>query len=635
MLQTTLNKPLIKEAKFPKMPARLKYCCICASSGHYADTCKKSNDMRGRWSAPWNVHISSYRPLLFAPKDKKIEKTKYTILSSDLNEYTFNFGNDVQMQGHGFYARFRRAVKLNNLNQSTSSENDVVFVNETNLRSATGPTIEIDDDIDYDMAGLEDVSASEDFSENGSQDDSFMTIDNIQDETEHDDNNDDKDEETMENSASNEIASKTDAEKDAEIKLLDDKIQTLDELREKMLSYKPNAELEDTTFENIDFDTNNENSATTSKQKDNVSTSSGPLPDFISLTNDQPDRFQPTRSPSPISADSTTNANEKNDATIHLTPQHCKHLLSNKGREMLRDSETKYNVSVRLEWRQFGNVLIVNGIASDQQKFHEILKQFFESIEKAKKTSGVQLPKNRMALINFVRNQLTILDSPLCNVNKLCDVQSTLHRIRTIEQNPSKSNIKKITNLRKHLNMVLFGRYGLGDGNHHLDELQECLRSINQDTSPQVSMEMRQRMSEHIDYIFSGNEHTNYADIVDTYNQLKRDKALPPLNLDRKLLGLKINVYHTSDGNNSNNTPMRKNSFSKQPPPLLKNQMESTAQKNSNGLNNKTNKPQSMLDIQINVSTPSTSYHHNQNESMYPNNSYSSNRDRPLDKWKY
>lgn len=582
---------------------KVKYCCLCAGRGHYAENCSRANRTPGVLS----MKVTSYRCLLKSAVDLDNKGPKCTILTSNLNDCTFNFGNAMSDTGKTIYGRFRRAVNLN-MNQSTTSENDVVFVNESNLHDTSDPPIEVYDDFDFEMDVLDDVSSSEQFSEN-THDDSFITIDNL-----------DADEEDRSNS---------NADKEAAIKRLDDKIHTLEELKEKMLSQKPDGEHETSAIE--------ESVENVSGQKEDVTTSSA-LPDFIPLSPDEPEKYEPARSPTPVSADSTTNTNdtnEKADATIHLTKDHCKKLLSEKGNKFLRDSELQYNVAVRLEWRQYGNVLIVNGIASNQQNFHNILKNFFESTENSHKLSVcTNLPKNRDALIQYVRSQVALLDSPMCNVKHMADVQGLFNRIRQNERNPSKANTKQILRLRKHLNMVLFGRYGFADGKSHLTALQECLRHIVSTSNSNVPMDIRQKIGEHMAYIFSGDDHKNYEDMIEHYNQMRKDRTLPPLDLDRKLIGLKINVYHNDADRENNTSKNRKNSlkiYDEAPP---SNNRTTSTGRNTSVQNNHSNAIPSLFDIQINVSTPSTSNAY-QNESMQRSNDYSSNRNRALDKWKY
>lgn len=582
---------MVREPKMPKRLQRNMYCYICARAGHYGDQCnvRKSNHLSTR--------IFNYRSCLSASNKNHDKPIKFTILSSDIDNYQFNFGNEVSRTGNTIYARFDRATNKNQHNRSTMSDNDVAFVCESNLNDTSDPPIEIYDDFDF-VDELDDVSSTDQFSEY-TQDDNNITINSFQESN---------------NSKENDELVGELAKKEAQIKQLDNKIETLEELKEKMLSHQQLNETNESNA-NTDQDTTPESDQIASESeriapKDDITTSTV-LPDFIPLNSDEPEKYGPARSPSPVSADSTT-ANENSDATIHLMKHHCKHLLTERGNRFLRESESTWNVSVRLEWRDFGNILIVNGIASNQQSFHNDLKAFFDSFEiqnqPAKLSVSQSLPKNRDALIKYIRNQIAILNSPLCNAKHLVDVPNIFRRIRFQEKNPSKANLKKNVNLRKQLNMVLFGRFGLSDGKIHLNALQDGLRRLINYNSMNVPMEMRLEIGKHIDYIFSGNDHTNYENVIDHFMQLKRDNRLPALDVDRKLLGLKINVLPQNDGADVG----RKNQFRNSYPPSLPSCSRDPMPMNANDSqtnqhNNRMNTTPSSNDIQINVSTPSTS----------------------------
>lgn len=604
------------------LPSRSKYCCICAQRGHEAETCYRNN----RTPGPLGVHVASYRPLLYPSKEAKPNTApKCTILSSDVRDFSFNFGNDVSPVGSTMYARFRRAVKLNpNLNQSTTSENDVMFVNESNLHDTSGPPIEIYDDFDYDM---DNISSSEQFS--NSEGNSFMTIDNLEGDSfaRNDSSEAQLDDDTFNTTTEN---------TEVELQELDDKLQILNDLKQKMRSHKTN---ETDDGQNIDesetaneTDANIDTDAQKSDQRDDVSTSN-PLPDFIPLTSGKPEMYEPIRSPSPVSADSTTN--EKTDATIHLTAKHCKHLLDKNGDKFLRDCEQQLNVSVRLEWRNYGKILLVNGLANNQKEFHVKLKKFFDENQRVKanyNTFANSLPKNRESLIKILRQQFALLDSSVCNNKHVADVQTLYHRICQNLSNPSKANMKQVTKLRKHLNMVLFGRYGFADGRTHLNALQDQLRTLIKGQTTMVDQGFRKKIAEHVDYIFSDMDHENYESVIERYQQLKREKSLPMLDLDRKLLGMKINVYSNGQPYNGNEHNARGRNCDFQSFSGNSNLNASMGQNN-----NRMNAMPSSADIQINVSAPSTSYysHGYNNNRPTQRHGFVFQNDRILDKWKF
>ncbi|XP_055326103.1 uncharacterized protein LOC129579938 [Sitodiplosis mosellana] len=321
-----------------------------------------------------------------------------------------------------------------------------------------------------------------------------------------------------------------------------------------------------------------------SEQNNHVTTSSF-LPDFMPLCPDKPGKYTPARSASHVSADSTTITNEMGDKTINLTLQQYKQLISDKGVHFLRNIQLQYNVSVRLEWGQLGMVLIVHGTASNQQDVHNALNDFFESTENPHHTAlDAQMPKNRDALIEYVRSKVAILDSAMCNVEPMADmIQGLFDRIRRNEG--KKSKVRESIRLRQHLNMVLFGRYGLDQGMYHLNAFQGCLRGITYGYNQNVPFDVRLRLSEHMNYIFSGDDHKNYEAMID---QMKRHHSLPPLILDRKLMGLELNTCPSY----FDNTPQRGNFFNYPPPSFPNHTLNIT---NAYHRNNQLNTPPSLI----------------------------------------
>lgn len=600
----------------PIKPAKPKYCCLCAQKGHEADKCTRANRPLG----PLSVHVHNYTPVLRAPAKNDVKQKsipKCTILASHISDYTFNFGNDVSYKGNSMYARFRRAVNLSSdpQNESGNNSDDVMFVGESNLHDTSEPPIEVyDDDFGYDE-DFDNISSTEHFSSEGAQDSSFMTVDNVGAEEGN----------TSTGAQSMDSQSLDVTSEHAKIQELDEKMQTLSDLKAKMLGQP--------TSDRNDVGGDGDSPKGSMRQNSDIS-STAPLADFIPLSSNEPDKYEPTRSPSPVSADSTTaiNEHEHTDATIHLTPEHCKQLVAEKGTQFLRNRSEHFKVTARLEWRNFGNVLIVNGTPAGQKNFHNELKEFFKANEPVKPsyTSFVNLlPKNRSALIKYIRSHLLILDSAICN--KLGDPVGLYHRICLNQMNPSKANMKQASKFRKQLNMILFGRYGFADGHTHLSALQDHLRAvISKQSVVNVSQQVRKQIADNIDYIFSDMDHGNYDRLLDQYNAMKRNKRLPPLRLKRVLLGLKINVLDAGAGNE--NPPGGQDYQSN----INSNSLSSVGHRNRNGNNNgnQMNALPTSNDIQINVSKPSASHYNQGNQ----DNQHDSDRYRQqhhLDKWKY
>lgn len=407
-MQINADVKLVREPS--GSPNKPIYCCLCAQEGHVAEQCNRSN----RFSGPLSVHAMSYRSLLKPSNEEQTRAAKCTILASKLGDCSFNFGTDVTPTGNTIYSRFRRAVNMdgNQLNENDSSDNNEIITNETNLMDTSDRPIEVYDDFSFEMEDSDNVSSSENFST----------------EATHVNNTDSEPSEVIDLNVSKldaNITSVSNAER--QINQLDGQMRTLNELKNKMISHQPNVNRNDSCQSTDQDEQSNDIDKNASEQKDTVTTSTA-LPDFIPLSSDEPGKYEPIRSPSLVSADSTTNANEVCDATIHLTEKNCKYLLTEKGNQFLRSSKEQFDIAVRLEWRRFGNVLIVRGIPNAQRDFHAELKEFFHSNENWQRSQSIcnGLPKNRTSLIHFVREQVSQLDSPFCNDRHLADVPGWL-----------------------------------------------------------------------------------------------------------------------------------------------------------------------------------------------------------------
>lgn len=500
------------------------------------------------------MDVVSYRSEYAPEKNMAQNQATKCILASSLNEFTFNYGNDVMKLGNRIYARFLKSVKFDS-NPSINNN-----AKDESVDSSDFPASSISHDPT--KQNIEETSVLK----KGTNikpsflciDDDNQSISNINESFDH--------QESFHNRNNN-------------IELLNQQMKTLDDLKQKILCHNQTK----STFTTF-----------SGENEDEMGFGSYPSLDFIPLKINEPSRYQTVRSPSPF----TDTVETECDAKIYLTQDHCNSLVTTTGHDFLTRSETNYNVSIRMEWRKIGNILIVHGLPSNQGRFHEALINFFalKKLEPSNKLSS-NAPKKREALIKYIRDHLIQLDGPLCNHKDLADVQNLYQQMCAHKGGNTKASSKKAECLRRQLNMILFGRYGFIDGKTHLDALQKYLRKLNRSTLTNISFEMRRNIVEHLSYIFSEAEHENYEDIIRNYHEKKRQNTLPSLNLDRKLLGLKINIYSGT----SLNVTMR-NTLPEPPVTLTTNQQ------------NKSNVIPSSIDIQINVSTPSSnrplsSYH--------------------------
>lgn len=503
------------------------------------------------------MNVMSYRPI-YQTEKKNVEKhpIKCTILASSLDNYTFNFGSDVTSSEDRIYGRFLRSVKLPTNEHQTKNIIEVMDSEDFSVAENKAEHVDADEIVEISLDESIDESIN-----NSNDEDSFEF-----DSTENFD-------ETL-NSIESKSSTTTESENTPaynahnELEMLDRQMKNLDDLKQKILL---------------------RNRPEQSKNAEPISSETHAiLPDFIPLHTNKPENYQPVRSPTPETTAEEIDEKEC-DATIYLTEDHCNSLVAKSGREFLTKSESNFNVSIRMEWKKVGNVLLIHGFPRDQAKFHEALITFF-AMKPSVSCLTNSAPKKREALINYIREHIIQLDGAICDPEQMPDVVTLYKQIRKIDKISTKSFAKKVDRLRRQLNMILFGRFGFSEGKIHLDALQKYLRRLRASTATNISNEFRMKIMKHLNYIFSGVEHKNYEDVIEQYAELKRQNKLPSLALDRKLLGLKVNVFSGTSVNVTMKNSLSDSSISPS---------ENVQNKNhSNGMS-------SSIDIQINVSTPS------------------------------
>lgn len=230
--------------------------------------------------------------------------------------------------------------------------------------------------------------------------------------------------------------------------------------------------------------------------------------------------------------------------TIYLSKDHCKYLLTRSGNEFLTNANSKHSVVVRMEWSNFGNILIVEGSKRSQDNFHLDLRAYCEAYceaaEKAahaKRLTSQKLPRNRLSLIKFIKDQIIQLENSHGNVKELY-LRMCMHK----KQN-NKNNNKNADRIRRSLNMILMGQTGLREGPMHLKLLQSNLKSLMLlENVKEVANPIREEVFKHYQYIFSPVEHNDYPGLLSEYEAIRKQKQRPVIELDRSLLGLKIDV---------------------------------------------------------------------------------------------
>ncbi|XP_050336084.1 uncharacterized protein LOC126762991 [Bactrocera neohumeralis] len=275
-----------------------------------------------------------------------------------------------------------------------------------------------------------------------------------------------------------------------------------------------------------------------------------PLPDFIPLgDNSDVNMVNDTNtgiSHRFVAADTddeniNENKNENDspcEAKVFLTPFHSNYLLSPTGHDFLVQKSKECNIKARLDWTSVGHVLVIFGLAFDQDTFHKaLLEQCQKLMDQMnnKQFSGIRVPKRIDALIRFLRENISQLQSDLGDVN---DLQK---RIKNLEKTHTKANMKLAEKYRRLLNMILLGQAGLGDGDKHLDKLLINLKSLINDYQAEnmVPQSLREEIDSHCKVLFTSYRHDNYPELIQTYNQMPNNEKIN-VNIDPRLLGQKM-----------------------------------------------------------------------------------------------
>lgn len=614
-LQTSVNQPLDPKQGKPTS-SKAKYCSLCSRRGHLAEKCL---NVKAKYPIA-SSQVVHYRPIYNVNNASQYnDPRKFTILTSSLDNYTFNYGDAVANEGNRIYARFRRAVNLNEPHDEENAFDESIAFLESSRNEYNAP----DSSVDFETSAM--TEAAEwlgDTSQNISaievveSDQSSQSIEGQNNDSQRASLADDDQMERNEASQNN----------PAVLDYWQQKYQTLSDIRAKLLDTQMTETNEsepivhrdekDESDSNYSFSEHFSSSATKTLP---ASTTPNPnhLPDFIPLPESRersrsrsrsPTRSgSRSRSPSAVSADTTTDSvvgDTNCDATIHLTQTHCNQLIKPHGSAALRELETTHSVTVEMEWRSMGNVLRVHGTPENQDKFHAALTALLTTLTQGANNSQpnntmLRLPKQRGMLINCLREHLRLLDTPSYYNRDL----RKIHRTMVISLgNNTKRGTKEAYRCRRILNAVLFGRCGFSDGEMHLMGIQNFFGKMVKTKTYNLNKGEFADLGKHFEYIFTEFDHKNYPDLLDQYYNMKEAKSLRALPIDRQLLGFNINV---SSSNETNTAVAAASTTATKPRLSLSNGLDDLALVSTS---TQSNTLPAADDIQLNVSNSSMNF---------------------------
>ncbi|XP_062543779.1 uncharacterized protein LOC134211154 [Armigeres subalbatus] len=240
----------------------------------------------------------------------------------------------------------------------------------------------------------------------------------------------------------------------------------------------------------------------------NLPQPSEPMPDFIPLVSTE------------TSINTAATVQQFTDAKIFLTKPHAKILLGPIGAAFLKDASSKFSLKVSILFQTVGNVLLANGQSADQDNFHNELVKFLNNAshqnEQLKLINNV--PKATEKIIRFITDHLLLLTRPYENAKVL------FKRYQHFEGQGA--NAKTCDKIRRTLNIILFGQYGLRAGREHLTKLQNNLNELQNTAEANASSDFRDEINQHIRYIFTSFDHANYEDIINEFDMLRKNRKL-------------------------------------------------------------------------------------------------------------
>lgn len=223
------------------------------------------------------------------------------------------------------------------------------------------------------------------------------------------------------------------------------------------------------------------------------------------------------------------------EGKIIMAREESEYLFSAEGRTFLAAAAKQCHVSVRMDFKDYGYVLVIYGLKKHQEELQvKLLRRSQEVKRKSIEFQSQKPPKRIDVLIRFLRDGINSLNTNLGNA------KSHYVRIKELEGMNTKNGFKMAEKKRRQLNMILVGQAGLLNGKTHLDQLLVLLRRLIDDFSPDehATPQLRNEIEEHWRMIFSSYPHPNYDSLLNSYGRLDQKNRLPSLHIDPVLLGL-------------------------------------------------------------------------------------------------
>ncbi|XP_017043112.1 uncharacterized protein LOC108089419 [Drosophila ficusphila] len=240
-----------------------------------------------------------------------------------------------------------------------------------------------------------------------------------------------------------------------------------------------------------------------------------------------------TQDPHPDSSDELPDV--PSEGKIIMSREQSEYLFSPEGRNFLAEAAKQCQVSVRMDFKDYGYVLVIYGLKQHQEELQvKLLRRNQEVKRKSIEFQKQKPPKRIDVLIRFMRDGINSLTTNLGNA------KNHYMRIKELEEMNTKNGFKLAEKKRRQLNMILVGQAGLLNGKTHLDQLLILLRRLVDEFSPDenATPQMRNEIEDHWRMIFTAYPHPNYDSLLNSYGRMDQKNRLPSLHIDPVLLGL-------------------------------------------------------------------------------------------------
>lgn len=213
-------------------------------------------------------------------------------------------------------------------------------------------------------------------------------------------------------------------------------------------------------------------------------------------------------------------------AKILLTTDHVRILDAKFGQEKLTKMCQEFKIELEFQLKATGKFMYINGSHKNQTSFYQELREFFykSQLNKCEKVfaTSTKLPKIISKIVIHLKTNLE-------SIKKL-GIREAKRVLNKLSQSELNFDYKMVLKHRKLLNILFMGSAELKDGSIHLKELRKIMVVLEKEIesgngNSQVENCVREKLENHIKYIFSPMDHGNYFELYSNYKKALQKKT--------------------------------------------------------------------------------------------------------------